>query len=107
MPNPLTLDFSRIQGPVYTGRSRGEALRAKYALDAHDDSDQSVEVIIPDATYTVSSSFFLGMFGPSVVKAGSVENFRRRYRFRAPHFLDSVLDGHAAKALQGRVLISH
>ena len=107
MPTSLKLDFSRIQGPVYTGRSRGEALRAKYALDAQDESDQPVEVIIPDETYTVSSSFFLGMFGPSVVKAGSVENFRRKYHFRAPHFLDSVLDGHAAKALQGRALISH
>src|SRR3982751_5854061 len=98
----LTLDFSRIEGPVYTGRGRGEALRRKFELDEKEDALEAVAVIIPDTTYTVSSSFFLGLFGPSVVKAGSVEKFKRKFHFRAPMVLESVLDAYAAKALQGR-----
>jgi hypothetical protein len=101
----LTLDFSRIKGPVYTGRGRGEALRRKFELDEKEDALEAVAVIIPDSTYTVSSSFFLGLFGPSVVKAGSVAQFKRKFHFRAPTVLESVLDAHAARALQGHTLI--
>ena len=101
----LTLDFSSIKGPVYTGRGRGEALRRQFELDEKEDALEAVAVIIPDTTYTVSSSFFLGLFGPSVVKAGSVERFKRKFHFRAPTALESVLDAHAARALQGSTLI--
>lgn len=98
------LDLSNVAGPVYSGRDRGIALREKYNLDALDDHSDSVQVIIPENTYTISSSFFLGLFGPSVRKCGSVDRFEGKFHFRGPEFLMPVLHGHASLAVQNRNL---
>ncbi len=100
----ITVDLSQVSGPVYSGRERGEALRKKYALDVKEDDADIVNVVIPQGAYTVSSSFFLGLLGPSVRKCGSIDGFERKYRFNAPEFLLPVLHGHAAIALQNRNL---
>lgn len=98
------IDLSSVSGPVYSGRDRGEALREKYRIDALD-AAENVDVVIPDSIWTVSSSFFLGMFGPSVRKCGSVDTFEKKYRFKAPDFLRPLLHSHAVLALQPRALI--
>ena len=100
----LTVDLSQVSGPVYSGRERGEALRAKYFLDAKEDAAEVVDVVIPPGAYTVSSSFFLGLLGPSVRKCGSVDMFERKFRFKGPEFLKPILHGHAVFALQNRNL---
>jgi hypothetical protein len=105
MVNTHIVDFSNLEGPVYTGRDRGEALRKQLHIEEFDDDNASVNVIIPASTYTVSSSFFLGMFGPSVRKLGSLELFWKKFQFNAPKPLMPLLEAHAARALQGRQLI--
>jgi hypothetical protein len=100
----MKIDFRTIEGPVYTGRSRGEALRRELRLDEADAKEEVVEIDIPEDTYTISSSFFLGLFGPSVVKAGSKEAFYSYYHFRSPEFLKEVMDGYVSRALQSRNL---
>ena len=100
----LVVDLSPVAGPVFSGRDRGEALREKYGLDALDTAAE-VDVVIPESIWTVSSSFFLGMFGPSVRKCGSVDSFERKYRFKAPEFLKPILHSHATLALQPRALL--
>ena len=100
------IDFNKIEGPVYTGRSRGELLREELQLDEIDAAGNVVEIVIPEGTYTISSSFFLGLFGPSVVKAGSKAAFYSRYHFTSPKFLDEVIDGYVARALQPRNLFN-
>lgn len=105
--NEKLIDFSKIEGPVYTGRNRGERLREKLNLDAFDGSeDIIVKVIIPKETYSISSSFFLGLFGPSIMKLGSRESFLKKYIFETSEFLISVIDKHIARALQERNLFS-
>lgn len=104
MSGTLMIDFSKYNGPVYTGRERGVRLRQELALDSVDASGANVEVSIPEDTYTVTSSFFLGLFGPSVVKAGSKDKFYQQYHFRTPAFLKPDVDGYIARALQGRNL---
>jgi uncharacterized protein YggL (DUF469 family) len=98
------IDFSKYNGPVYTGRERGARLRKELALDSFDESGAVVNVSIPENTYTVTSSFFLGLFGPSVVKAGSKDKFYGQYHFELPAFLKPDVDGYIARALQGRNL---
>lgn len=100
----VLLDLSNVSGPVYSGRDRGAALREKYSLDSKEDAVESVNVVIPESTYTVSSSSFLGLFGPSVRKCGSVGRFEQKYHFKAPEFLLPILHSHAALALQNRSL---
>ena len=97
------IDFKRIEGPVYTGRGRGERLRLEYQLDAVDADQMDVDVTIPDGTYTISSSFFLGFFGPSVVNAGSKNAFYSRFHFKSPEFLKKVIDDYVSRALQSRL----
>jgi hypothetical protein len=97
------IDFSKIEGPVYTGRDRGEQLRVALQLDRLDNEKRVVEVSVPSDTYTITSSFFLGLFGPSVVSAGSKEAFYARYHFRLPPFLKEVVDVYISRALQKRL----
>jgi hypothetical protein len=104
MSEQRVIDFGKYNGPVYTGRDRGARLRAELGLDRVDTSDETVDVRIPDDTYTVTSSFFLGLFGPSVVTLGSKDQFFRKYRFRVPPFLRPDVDGYVARALQTRNL---
>lgn len=99
-----TVDLSTVSGPVYSGRERGEALRQRFNLDAQEESADVISVVIPETTYTVSSSFFLGLLGPSVRKCGTIDNFNKKYQFNAPEFLVPILKGHAALALQSRTL---
>jgi hypothetical protein len=99
-----TIDFKKIEGLVYTGRDRGERLREVFGLDRADEANEPVEVKIPDDAYTISSSFFLGLFGPSVVKAGTKERFYQRYHFTSPEFLREAVDGYVMRALQNRNL---
>ncbi len=98
------IDFRDITGPVYTGRSRGESLRKEFNLDGIDSTDTIVDIEIPESTYTISSSFFLGLFGPSVIKAGSKDKFFSRYHFSSAPFLKEVIDSYVLRALQSRNL---
>ena len=102
--NTKIIYFNEIEGPVYTGRSRGERLRSELQLDKIDATGDVVEVEIPNGTYTISSSFFLGLFGPSVVQAGSKDAFYSRYHFNSPRFLKDVMDEYVSRALQSRNL---
>ena len=96
----VTVDLSQVAGPVYSGRDRGVALRQRYQLDTAEDTADQIKVVIPESAYTVSSSFFLGLFGPSVRKCGSIDRFERKFLFSAPEFLKPILHGHAVLALQ-------
>lgn len=100
----FTVDLKDLAGQVYTGRSRGEAFRSQIHLSERENEVDEVQVIVPDETYTISSSFFLGLLGPSVVRAGSKDAFYKRYKFRSPDFLKSVIDEYVGRALQSREL---
>lgn len=76
----MRIDLGRFGPPVFTGRARGEAIRAKSGLDKKP-MDEPVEVVIPEGTYAITSSFFLGLFGPSIRAAGSHEKFFGLFKF--------------------------
>jgi hypothetical protein len=65
---------------VFAGRSRGEAVRMAANLNEADQSGEPVEIHIPEDTFSVNSSFFLGMFGGSIRALGE-EKFKEKYRF--------------------------
>jgi hypothetical protein len=104
MAEPFVIDFGKFEGRVYTGRDRGERLRAELRLDDVDAADQGVVIVIPDTTYSISSSFFLGLFGPSVVRFGSRNEFFEKYQFQANDFFRGIINGHVERALQERNL---
>ena len=100
------IDFSKIEGPVYTGRDRGEKLRVELKLDEMDRGHDKVSVHIPASTYTVSSSFFLGLFGPSILKFGTKEDFYNHYEFDLPDYLRNITESYVIRALQTRNLFN-
>jgi hypothetical protein len=82
---PTRIDLSQFRTPgsiVFSGRPRGEDLRRKLNLDEFDRDPGKVEVIIPDEIVSVNSSFFLGLFGPSVRFSRSEPKFLARYDFK-------------------------
>ena len=102
----MTVDLKRLAGPVFSGRERGISARADYKLDEQEDRNDAIEVLLPENTYTVTSSFFLGLFGESVRTCGSVPRFEEKYHFKGPEFLLPILRGHAGLALRNKNLFS-
>jgi hypothetical protein len=66
--------------PILVGRERGEAVRKALNIDEVDRSHEEVDVLIPDWVYSVTSSFFLGLFEKSIKELGEDE-FRRMFHF--------------------------
>lgn len=103
----MKIDFKQLGGPVYSGRPRGVAIRKQYALDSVDgDASATVDIAVPDNTYSMTSSFFLGLFGPSVVKAGSSQAFFSKFHFTAKPVLQHAFTGYVENALQAKRLFS-
>ena len=99
--NILEIDFSKLGGPVYIGRPKGIAARKKYQLDNIDKSNQQVAVIIPDDTFSINSSFFLGFFGDSVRAKGSKEAFLTQYKFKTQNnTIKEDIDDFVGRALR-------
>jgi len=85
------IDFSKLGGPVYVGRANGAQARQKLKIESLDGQQDPVRVLVPMETYSVNSSFFLGMFGPSLTRFDSPELFFDHYRFEAPdHVIEAI-----------------
>ncbi|MBF0193123.1 MAG: hypothetical protein HQL71_01145 [Magnetococcales bacterium] len=97
---PITLDFSKQGGPVFVGRAQGEKARQNFRLDILDDSEDIIKVVIPEGTYSVNSSFFLGLFTKSVLKTGSKKKFLAKFNFVCESFLLETIDTYIDRALR-------
>jgi hypothetical protein len=102
MSDTVIIDFGKLEGPVFTGRPRGENLRSQLDVDSFDSRNVQVKINIPDTTYSISSSFILGLFGKSVVCAGSREAFYKKYHFQANNLFQEVIDSCVSRALQDK-----
>ena len=96
----MIIDFKDLGMPVFTGRARGEKARLDLKLDQLP-PEEVVEVRIPDETYAVTSSFFLGLFGPSVRTLGG-EGFERQFRFVGPSFIIGKVSDWVLRALRDK-----
>ena len=93
------IDFGMLGGSVFTGRDRGLTVRSTLRLDEQDELPNPVEVIIPETIYTISSSFFLGMFAPSIQKFNSKNEFLKKYVFTVPKKFEATIDRCIARVL--------
>ena len=100
--NTGKIDFGILGGPVYVGRANGMRARKQVGGDVFDRSEGTVLVHIPENTYSVNSSFFLGMFGPSLERFGSRDDFMRHYHFEAPPHIAASLGAVIDRALSSR-----
>jgi len=96
----LKIDFSKLGGPVYSGRARGKFAREEFKLDEIDEELGLVEITVPETAYTITSSFILGMLDKSVRRYGSIERFREHYKIIAPSHFDEVIVNSLKSALK-------
>lgn len=107
MKTIMKIDLSKYDGPVFSGRDRGELIRSKIGLDSADNDPQTlIEVDVPANTYSVTSSFFLGLFGPSIVRAGSSEIFFVKFHFNATPTIKNRIFSFVSRALQDKALFN-
>jgi hypothetical protein len=77
----IDLDGHRTAGVrVFAGRDRGKKVRDSSRLDELERECDTICVVVPEDVFSINSSFFLGMFGPSIARLGEIE-FRRRFQF--------------------------
>ena len=94
-----TIDFNKISGLVFSGRERGAAMREKFSLDELDRQNGQVLIIISDDVFTISSSFFLAMFGDSIRYAKNREIFLNKYIFKIPDRFFPTIERSISRAL--------
>lgn len=79
---------------VISGRNLGKQQRKSLKLDDIIKKNEKIEIIIPDNIYSISSSFFLGLFGDIVRNLGSKENFYKKFIFNGSESLkNNINDG--------------
>jgi hypothetical protein len=100
-----SMDFGRLGGPVFVGRANGRKARERLQVDELDKQEDVVDVSIPENTYSINSSYFLGLFGPSVVAFGSRNAFFGHYRFHAPEVVRDSIERHVERALAERGIL--
>jgi hypothetical protein len=89
-----------------SGHDRGQEARKAFDLDRVDQSSDSVRVVVPENLYTLTSSFFQGMFAQSVRAAGDREKFLSRFKFDAdPVVLRQIENGISASLMHRRPLM--
>lgn len=107
MMQMIDLDQLTGEGQVQnlSGRLRGLAAREMFKIDEMDAANSPVEVHVPEYVYSLTPSFFQGLFGKSVHALGDDESlFRARFKFvAAPIVLQQIERGLRA-ALTSRKL---
>ena len=92
----IDLDLLTDGGRVHnlTGKPLGINARKLLKLDDLDRLDQSVDVVVPDHIYAISSSFFLGLFSESLKNFGGRDAFLQHYKFAADQvIMEQVSEG--------------
>ncbi len=85
---------------VFAGRINGFAVRDEFEIDKVVKSGEQVVISFPGTAYTVSRTFFEGMFGEAIRQHNSKEKFFEQFEFKVPDFLKPVLDEYSKDYLR-------
>lgn len=79
---------------VISGRNLGKLQRKNLKIDEKIKKYETIEVIIPDNIFSISSSFFLGLFGDLVRNYKTKEKFLEKFKFNCSETLkNNINDG--------------
>lgn len=98
--------FKNSGSRVLSGRNEGKKAREKLNLDSVDNDAENVSVIFPEDIISLNSSFFLGLFGPSVRNLGENE-FVKKYTFICPDFIKKSVNDGIERALKTSNPLDH
>lgn len=77
------IEINNINSKTYkvlSGKELGEVARKFFKLDQLDLESENVTFVVPEAVFSINSSFFSAMFQQSIKKLG-VQKFREKYMF--------------------------
>ena len=78
---------------ILSGEESGSSIRQMLDLDSIDKTNKSVIIKIPDNIFCMTTSFFIGLFGPSVIKLGKYR-FNYKYKFVCNEMIyNTIKDG--------------
>ncbi|MHC8508449.1 MAG: hypothetical protein ACYYKD_03465 [Rhodospirillales bacterium] len=86
----------------FWGREQGEQARRQLGLDALDEAEADVIVKIPETVYSLTPSFFHGLFGDTLKKYGEDEKFFSKYKFDASSLVVSQVSHGANRFYAGQ-----
>lgn len=90
---------------ILSGRDKGENLRKRINLDQMEEQENEIVIVIPDSIVSFNSSYFLGLFTESVVKAKSREKFLEKYKFECDEYIRKDIEDGIAEALKTHNLL--
>lgn len=67
---------------ILTGRDKGKEARININIDELEEKNDKIILVIPDKIVSFNSSFFLGLFTPSIKKYKTKERFLEKYEFK-------------------------
>jgi hypothetical protein len=91
-------DYKSSDTRIYSGRNRGNTVRRSINLKIIEEAilkseDTKVIITIPKDTFSLNTSFFLGLFGDTVRALGE-EKFRKCFEFvTKPSILNNINEG--------------
>lgn len=79
---------------VLLGRKLGYDMRKFFKFDDLDKDNEKYSIVFPNNILSLSTSFFLALFGDSVRTIGSKEKFKEKYSIKCNSNLDiNINDG--------------
>lgn len=87
-------EYKTAEVKFYSGRPRGEKVRDTLGFENEESQMDEYLIQIPQDTDSIHTSFFLGLFGPSVRKCGTRDAFLKKFKFQAPEgVMEDIEDG--------------
>lgn len=90
---------------ILSGRDKGELLRSKLDLDKLEKETDVVTIVVPDSIVSFNSSYFLGLFTPSIIKYKSREEFLKKYTFECDEYILNDIEDGISEALKKNNLL--
>lgn len=90
---------------ILSGRDKGEMLREKLNLEQLEQDNEEVVIIVPESIVSFNSSYFLGLFTPSIKKYRSREKFLEKYKFECDEYIGKDIEDGITEALKSNNLI--
>lgn len=85
---------------ILSGREKGEFLRKKINLDELEKDEEQIVIVVPDSIVSFNSSYFLGLFTPSIVKLKTKSAFFEKYKFECDEYIRKDIEDGIEEALK-------
>lgn len=88
----MIINLNRLNKELFVGFDFGQNARKYFNLDSLDNQLNLIDIIIPEETYSISSSFVRGFLEESILKFDNKEQFYKKFNFKCKREFFLVID---------------